>query len=75
MTRESMPKPNIEDNGIDANRPRGQTTEGWRKPSEEELTRNPKMRSDTFIPATPTSLMSNGLEIPPTPQAKEVINE
>ena len=47
------------------NRPRGQTTEEWRKPTEEELKRNPKMRSDAFIPATPTSLMSNGLEIPP----------
>ena len=52
------------------NRPRGQTTEEWRKPTEEELKRNPKMRSDATIPATPTSLKSNELEIPPTPPAK-----
>ena len=53
----------------------GQATEEWRKPTAGELIRNPNMRPDVVIPATPPGLMSDGLDIPPTPPPKEVIDK
>ena len=50
-------------------------TKGWRKPSAEELNLNINMLPDVYIPATPPSLMSNELQIPPTPKAEEVIKK
>ena len=50
-------------------------TKGWRKPTAGELTRNLKMLPHVYIPATPPSLMSNELRIPPTPKAEEVIKK
>ena len=97
MTRESMPKPNIEDKEREAmghvadatlpkvergvkrprgdKRPWGQATKGWRKPTAEELNLNPNMLLDVDIPATPPSLMSNELQILPTPNAEKVIKK
>ena len=48
----------------------GLATKEWRRPTAEELIRNPNMRPYRDIPATPPGLMSNGLPLPPTPPPK-----
>ena len=45
-------------------------TDRWRKPTDDELRRNPNMLRGVDIPRTPPSLVSDVLQIPPTPKAE-----